>query len=174
MTRSDRSRPTRRSHPLLSLAKAAAYATAPKFTFAALHPQAALRWKLVPYDMRYGYAPRISGAVAATLGITIGMLVGRWIGRTTTRAALAEEVAAEAGRAESPKTRVARSARRVTRDQLTEARARARGTSPTQRPQPERAALPDAQALPPARVPGRAPVNSARPEMNDPEITETW
>ncbi len=174
MTRSDRSRPTRRSHPLLSLAKAAAYATAPKFTFAALHPQSALRWKLMPYDMRHGYAPRISGAVAATLGITIGLLVGRWIGRTTTLAARAEEAAAATAPAESPTARVARSARRVTRDDLMEARARARGGSPAQRAQLDRSALPDVQAFPPARVPGRAPVNSARPDLDDPGITETW
>ncbi len=181
MSRSSRSTrpPASRSHPILSLLKAAAYSTSPKMTFAALHPKAALRWTMVPYDLRHGYAPRVSGAVAATLGVTIGLLVGRWVGRRTGVAEyVAQQQAGEAAGDGQPARRTAPrriSAAPITRDALEAARARARGRTRSPGVLPGDAALTlDTLAVPQARVPGSAPVNSARPDPDDETQPPQW
>ncbi len=57
--------------------KIAAYAIAPKATFAVRHPVTAVQLKKVPFDLKHAFAPRITALGAAALAVPLGMWIGR-------------------------------------------------------------------------------------------------
>lgn len=62
---------------LKTLAKGYAYSHHPRLTFAALHPEEAIRLKHLEYDLRHAYAPRLVGVVAVAVALPIGIWIGR-------------------------------------------------------------------------------------------------
>jgi hypothetical protein len=63
------------------LAKAVAYAKAPKLTFAMLHPKEAVQLRKVPFDLRTAYAPRLAALAALLVAFPLGVVVGMRIAR---------------------------------------------------------------------------------------------
>lgn len=59
------------------MAKVAAYRKAPKFTSALLNPGAAARLEHTKYDLKHGYAPRITALGAVLIAMPIGFLIGK-------------------------------------------------------------------------------------------------
>ena len=68
-----------------TLLKGIAYSKAPKTTFRILHPKQAAKLKVLPYELRYGYAPRLTAAVAAAVALPLGILIGRELERRVRR-----------------------------------------------------------------------------------------
>jgi hypothetical protein len=64
-----------------SILKAAAYAKAPKTTFAVLHPKKAVKLGKFRWDMKHAPAPRVSALGAAALALPLGIWLGRRGGR---------------------------------------------------------------------------------------------
>jgi hypothetical protein len=61
--------------------KVLAYRRAPRTMAALAHPGASAALAHTKYDMRYGYAPRISAVGTALLAVPVGFLIGRLITR---------------------------------------------------------------------------------------------
>lgn len=59
------------------MAKVAAYRNAPRTTAALLNPRAAARLAHTKYDLRHGYAPRITALGVALIAMPIGFLIGK-------------------------------------------------------------------------------------------------
>ena len=59
------------------LLKVIAYKRAPAATFTVLHPLQAAGWVKVPWDLRYAYAPRITGVLAALLVAPLAFRLGK-------------------------------------------------------------------------------------------------
>ncbi len=68
-----------------TLLKGIAYSRAPKATVRILHPKEAAQLKVLPYDLRYGYAPRVAAVVAAAVALPLGILIGRELERRVRR-----------------------------------------------------------------------------------------
>ena len=64
-----------------TLLKGVAYTRAPKLTFRVLHPKEAAQLKMLPYELRYGFAPRLTAVVAAAVALPLGILIGRRLER---------------------------------------------------------------------------------------------
>jgi len=60
--------------------KLLAYAWAPKASFTALHPVAAVQVAKTPFDLRTAYAPRLAAAVTALVVAPLAYRLGRRAG----------------------------------------------------------------------------------------------
>ncbi len=65
------------------IAKVLAYKHAPRAAAALFHPKASARLAHTKYDMKHGYAPRISAVAVALLAVPVGFLVGKVMNRRT-------------------------------------------------------------------------------------------
>jgi hypothetical protein len=64
-----------------SLIKAAAYARAPKTTFAVVHPGKALRLKKLQWQFRHTEAPRWAATAGAVGAVALVLPLGLFLGR---------------------------------------------------------------------------------------------
>ena len=87
---------------ITTLHKGIAYSRAPKATFRILHPKEAAQLKVLPYDLRYGYAPRLAAIVAAGVALPLGILIGRELERRVRRRQARQRSPRVGGRARVP------------------------------------------------------------------------
>lgn len=64
-----------------TMAKIVAYRTAPKLATSVLHPKRSAQLAHTKYDMKHGYAPRISAVGAALVAVPIGFMIGKLLTR---------------------------------------------------------------------------------------------
>ncbi len=69
------------------MAKVIAYKHAPRAAAAVLHPKASASLAHTKYDMRHGYAPRISAVATALIAIPVGFLIGKLLSDRSARMA---------------------------------------------------------------------------------------
>lgn len=58
------------------MAKLVAYAKAPAITYQTLHPVQAMRWRLLPFELHYGYGVRLALIAGALVGFPLGIVAG--------------------------------------------------------------------------------------------------
>jgi hypothetical protein len=69
------------------MAKVLAYRHAPRVMASIRHPGASAQLAHTKYDMRHGYAPRISAIGTALLAVPVGFLIGRLVTGRKSRSA---------------------------------------------------------------------------------------
>jgi hypothetical protein len=62
-----------------TMAKILAYKNAPRTTFAVLHPRTSAQLAHTKYDLKHGYAPRLTAVGAALLAMPVGFLIGKLV-----------------------------------------------------------------------------------------------
>lgn len=62
------------------IAKTYAYTRAPRTTFAVLHPKKALKARMLGWELRHTYAPRVAALGAVALALPVGYFLGRMTG----------------------------------------------------------------------------------------------
>ena len=62
--------------------KTAAYAKAPRATFAVTHPVKAVRLKKAAWDLRHAWAPRAAALGVAAVALPLGMALGALLARS--------------------------------------------------------------------------------------------
>jgi hypothetical protein len=67
------------------IAKVMAMKHAPKVAASIMHPRASARLAHTKYDLKHGYAPRITAVGAALLAVPVGFLIGQMMTKRGTR-----------------------------------------------------------------------------------------
>ena len=74
------------------MAKVVAYRNAPKLAASVLNPRASARIAHTKYDLKHGYAPRITAVGAALLAMPIGFLIGKLMSDRANRVAARDDL----------------------------------------------------------------------------------